>query len=52
MKSSIQAAKTAPGQPDEPYRLESLGGEVIYIPLSKSATRLLVTGKESENAFA
>src|SRR3954470_13274180 len=48
----IETTRIAPGQPDRPYILESLGGEVIYIPLSKSATRLLVTGKESDNAFA
>lgn len=32
--------------------LPSLSGEVIYIPCSLSATRLLVTGKETNNAFA
>lgn len=52
MTGSLQAVKTAPGRPAEPYVLQSLCGEVIYIPLSKSATRLLVTGKESDNAFA
>jgi len=48
----IQSTQIAPGEAGRPYILESLCGEVIYIPLSKSATRLLVTGKESENAFA
>lgn len=49
---SLSALKNAPGRPAQPYVLESLCGETIYIPLSKSATRLLVTGKESDNAFA
>lgn len=41
-----------PGQPGKAYRLGPLWGEVNYIPCSKSATRLLVTGKESDGAFA
>lgn len=40
------------GVPGKAYVISSQGGEIIYIPLSKSATRLLVTGKESDNAFA
>lgn len=36
----------------EPYTISTQDGEIIYIPLSKSATRLLVTGKETDNAFA
>ncbi|KEF58625.1 uncharacterized protein A1O9_06551 [Exophiala aquamarina CBS 119918] len=48
----IESTQTAPGEAGRPYILESLCGEIIYIPLSKSATRLLVTGKESDNAFA
>ena len=32
--------------------MSTLNGEIIYIPCSKSATRLLVTGKETDNAFA
>ena len=38
--------------PGKPYVISTQDGEVIYIPLSKSATRLLVTGKETEDAFA
>lgn len=34
------------------YKVPALSGEVIYIPLSKSATRLVVTGKETDGAFA
>lgn len=41
-----------PGHPGKPYVMSSLNGEIIYIPCSKSATRLLVTGKETDNAFA
>ena len=52
MSNSLTALKHAPGKSGQPYIIESLCGETIYIPLSKSATRLLVTGKESENAFA
>ncbi|CAK1358249.1 unnamed protein product [Cercospora beticola] len=41
-----------PSVPGRPYVISSQEGEIIYIPLSKSATRLLVTGKETDNAFA
>jgi len=41
-----------PGVPGKPYVISSQDGEIIYIPLSKSATRLLITGKETDNAFA
>lgn len=41
-----------PYAPREPYAISSQDGEIIYIPLSKSAFRLLVTGKETEDAFA
>jgi len=41
-----------PYQPGKAYTLKSLEGEIIYIPCSKSAMRLLVTGKETEGAFA
>ncbi|KAI7261655.1 cupin domain-containing protein [Hortaea werneckii] len=43
---------TPPGAPGKPYIISSQDGEIIYIPLSKSATRLLVTGAETDNAFA
>jgi quercetin dioxygenase-like cupin family protein len=43
---------TPPNEPGKAYALQSFCGEIIYIPHSKSAMRLLVTGKESENAFA
>jgi quercetin dioxygenase-like cupin family protein len=49
---SIQKLELPPGRPSEPYILHSLCGEIIYIPCSRSATRLLVTGKESDDAFA
>lgn len=48
----LETARGAPGHPGQPYVLETLCGEVIYIPCSRSATRLLVTGKETDNAFA
>ena len=41
-----------PNAPGKSYVISSQDGEIIYIPLSKSATRLLVTGKETEDAFA
>ena len=47
-----QKLELPPGRPAQPYVLHSLCGEIIYIPCSRSATRLLVTGKESDNAFA
>ncbi|KAH9815743.1 Cupin domain [Teratosphaeria destructans] len=40
------------GTPGKPYTISSQDGEIIYIPGSRSATRLVVTGKETENAFA
>lgn len=49
---SLLPRKLPPSEPGKAYTLQSLCGEIIYIPCSKSATRLLVTGKESENAFA
>ncbi|CAK4033487.1 Hypothetical predicted protein [Lecanosticta acicola] len=48
----ITATNLPPGQPGKPYVLSTQEGEIIYIPLSKSATRLLVTGKETEDSFA
>lgn len=50
--SVLRATDLPPGKAGQPYVLSTQEGEIIYIPLSKSATRLLVTGKESENAFA
>ncbi|KAJ9608055.1 hypothetical protein H2200_007043 [Cladophialophora chaetospira] len=49
---TLAPVQLPPGQPGRPYVLQSLCGEIIYIPLSRSATRLLVTGKETDNAFA
>lgn len=43
---------TPPGRPGQPYISSLYNGEMIYIPVSLSNTRLLVTGKETENAFA
>lgn len=48
----LETVETPPGRPGAPYVISSQDGEIIYIPLSKSATRLLVTGKETEDAFA
>lgn len=50
--NSPLAARLPPGRVGEPYIISTQDGEIIYIPLSKSATRLLVTGKESDDAFA
>ena len=50
--SSLATLQTPPGVAGKPYVISTQDGEVIYIPLSKSATRLVVTGKETENAFA
>lgn len=46
------ASRLPPGRVGEPYVISTQDGEIIYIPLSKSATRLLVTGKETDDAFA
>lgn len=56
--STAQAPKPLSLQPlppytsGKPYTISAQDGEIIYIPLSKCATRLLVTGKETEDAFA
>lgn len=49
---SVDTLSRPSGRPGHPYVISSQDGEIIYIPLSKSATRLLVTGKETEDAFA
>ncbi|TKA82663.1 hypothetical protein B0A55_01470 [Friedmanniomyces simplex] len=51
-REQLETRQLPPGLPGKPYVISSQEGEIIYIPLSKSATRLLITGKESENAFA
>jgi len=48
----LATVESPPGQAGRPYIVSTQDGEVIYIPLSKSATRLLVTGKETDDAFA
>ena len=50
--SRTKVVDVPPGHPGQPYVMSSMNGEIIYIPCSKSATRLLVTGKETDNAFA
>jgi mannose-6-phosphate isomerase-like protein (cupin superfamily) len=50
--SAVMQLDVPPGKPDSPFVLPFLGGENIFIPCSNSATRLLVTGKETNNAFA
>ncbi|CAJ2512195.1 Uu.00g052100.m01.CDS01 [Anthostomella pinea] len=47
----LETVELPPGKPGAPYVISSQDGEIIYIPLSKSATRLLITGKETEDAF-
>lgn len=49
---SIETLLQPSRRPGKPYVISSQDGEIIYIPLSKSATRLLVTGEETEDAFA
>ncbi|KAH7409158.1 RmlC-like cupin domain-containing protein [Cadophora sp. MPI-SDFR-AT-0126] len=41
-----------PSHPNKPYLLPSHSGELWTIPTSNSVMRLLVTGKETANAFA
>ncbi|KAF2484881.1 RmlC-like cupin domain-containing protein [Neohortaea acidophila] len=49
--SKLAPLETPPGRPDEAYVLQSLCGELIYIPCSKSIMRLAVTGKETNDSF-
>ena len=51
-KGAIQELSRPTGSSGSAYVLPSLSGEIIYIPCSVSAMRLLVTGKETNNAFA
>lgn len=51
-QNTLETVEVPPGQAGRPYIVSTQDGETIYIPLSKSATRLLVTGKETDNAFA
>ena len=48
----VETRDSPPYKPGTTYKIPALSGEVIYIPLSKSATRLVVTGKETDGAFA
>lgn len=41
-----------PYAPGKAYLMSAQDGEIIYIPFSQSATRLYITGKETEDAFA
>lgn len=50
--STLQPQSLPPSAPGKPYIISTQDGEILYIPLSKSATRLLVTGKETDDAFA
>ncbi|KAL2847080.1 RmlC-like cupin domain-containing protein [Aspergillus pseudodeflectus] len=48
----LQTSTTPPEEAGKAYALQSLCGEIYYIPFSKSAMRLLVTGKVSDGAIA
>jgi quercetin dioxygenase-like cupin family protein len=50
--ATLQPSTTPPEEAGKAYALESLCGEIYYIPFSKSAMRLLVTGKVSDGAIA
>jgi len=49
---SLETISQPSRQAGRPYVISTQDGEIIYIALSKSATRLLVTAKETEDAFA
>jgi quercetin dioxygenase-like cupin family protein len=48
----IEHLTTPPGKTDLAYVLPCYTGELWTIPTSNSTMRLLVTGKETDNAFA
>ncbi|KAL3484195.1 RmlC-like cupin domain-containing protein [Aspergillus germanicus] len=50
--ATLQTSTTPPEEAGKAYALESLCGEIYYIPFSKSAMRLLVTGKVSDGTIA
>jgi len=47
----VETTQLPTGVPGKPYVISQQDGEILYIPLSKSATRLLLTGKETNNDF-
>jgi quercetin dioxygenase-like cupin family protein len=47
----IEHLTTPPGKSSQPYVLPCYTGELWTIPTSNSTMRLLVTGKETNNAF-
>jgi quercetin dioxygenase-like cupin family protein len=50
--AELKTLSIPPGHSAKAYKLECFGGEVIYLPCSRYAMRLLVTGRETEDAFA
>ena len=48
----VRATDRPPGTPGEPYVISSQEGDIVYVPLSRSLTRLLVTATETSSAFA
>lgn len=51
-QSGLRPLRVPPVVPGKAYTLESLCGEVLHLPFSKTVWRLQVTGKVSEDAIA
>ena len=49
---AIPSLAQPPSKPHETYTIPAYSGEVYTIPTSNSVMRLLVTGKETDGAFA
>jgi hypothetical protein len=52
MSPSVPTLSTPPGDPSTAYHIPCYSGELWTIPTSNSTMRLLVTGNETNNAFA
>ena len=48
----IPQTRLPPGKPDETFIIPYLEGDVVEFPAGESVVRMLVTGKETNNAFA
>lgn len=50
--AAVQTLQAPPGKTGEAYVIPCYSGELWYIPTSNSILRMLVTGKETNDAFA
>lgn len=51
-RQEMKRLEQPPFAPGKPFVIEALGGENIYLPSQQAIMRHLVTGKDTDNAFA